>query len=238
MVRLFLLIVIALACYIIWLRLSNLPAAQRKQYLWQTFAIAGGAVLLLLVVTGRLHWLGALAAAAIPLLKRLLPLGLPFLQQHLARRQTRTRPAEPNQHSSVDTEILSMSLDHDSGEIDGRVSSGPFAGQQLGQMSDANLLALYHYCCQHDSDSARLLLGYLDQRLGPDWHSGDNNIDTNASDAMSRREALAILGLEDDATRDQILLAHRRLMQKLHPDHGGNDYLAAQLNQARDTLLS
>ncbi len=55
---------------------------------------------------------------------------------------------------------------------------------------------------------------------------------------MSEREALAILGLEDGATREQILLAHRRLMQKLHPDHGGNDYLAAQLNQARDTLLS
>ena len=113
MVRLFLLIVIALACYIIWLRLSNLPAAQRKQYLWQTFAIAAGAVLLLLVVTGRLHWLGALAAAAIPLLKRMLPLSLPFLQQHLARRQARTKPAESNQHSSVDTEILSMSLDHE-----------------------------------------------------------------------------------------------------------------------------
>jgi len=238
MVRLFLLIVIALACYIIWLRLSNLPTAQRKQYLWQTFAIATGAVLLLLVVTGRLHWLGALAAAAIPLLKRLLPLLLPFLQQHLARRQARTRPAEPNQHSSVDTEILSMSLDHDSGEIDGKVLSGPFAGQQLKQMSDANLLALYQYCGQQDSDSARLLLGYLDQRLGPDWHAGSEGGENDSDGSMSEREALAILGLEDGATREQILLAHRRLMQKLHPDHGGNDYLAAQLNQARDTLLS
>ena len=237
MARLFLIIVIALAAYIIWLRFQNLPAAQRKNTLWQGLAIVGGTALLLLVVTGRLHWLGALVAAAIPLIKRLLPMSLPYLHQHFTRRgQSGTPP--PNQHSSVDTDILSMTLDHDSGEIGGVVTSGPFEGQQLTQMSDSDLLALYQYCSQQDSDSARLLQGYLDQRLGADWRAADPGQQGDGAGAMSHGEALAILGLDESADREQILLAHRRLMQKLHPDRGGNDYLAAKLNQARDTLLS
>ncbi len=58
------------------------------------------------------------------------------------------------------------------------------------------------------------------------------------SHEMSRDEALKILGLNEGCTDEEIILAHRRLMQKLHPDHGGNTYLAAQLNEARKLLLS
>ena len=58
-----------------------------------------------------------------------------------------------------------------------------------------------------------------------------------ASGAMPREEALAMLGLTPDATEAQIREAHHRLMLKLHPDHGGSDYLAARLNEARDVLL-
>ena len=54
---------------------------------------------------------------------------------------------------------------------------------------------------------------------------------------LSEDEAWKILGLEPDARREDIVLAHKRLIQKLHPDRGGNDYLAAKLNTARDLLL-
>lgn len=54
---------------------------------------------------------------------------------------------------------------------------------------------------------------------------------------MSRAEALAILGLDESADRDAIVRAHRQLMQKLHPDRGGNHYLASQLNRAKEVLL-
>ena len=57
------------------------------------------------------------------------------------------------------------------------------------------------------------------------------------SHKLSRHEALEILGLGEDASRDDILHAYRDLMRKVHPDSGGSDYLASKLNQAKDTLL-
>ncbi len=54
---------------------------------------------------------------------------------------------------------------------------------------------------------------------------------------MTRDEALQILGLKPGATDADIKAAHRRLMATAHPDHGGSDWIAARLNQARDVLL-
>ena len=54
---------------------------------------------------------------------------------------------------------------------------------------------------------------------------------------MSVEEAYAILGLSSGANAEAIKEAHRRLMVKLHPNHGGSDYLATKINRARDVLL-
>ena len=55
--------------------------------------------------------------------------------------------------------------------------------------------------------------------------------------SMSREEAYEVLGLTPGASREQVMDAHKRLIQKMHPDRGGSNYLAAKLNQARETLL-
>jgi hypothetical protein len=55
--------------------------------------------------------------------------------------------------------------------------------------------------------------------------------------AMSRQQAMEVLGLKADFTKEQVIQAHRRMMQKIHPDRGGSDYLAAQINQAKETLI-
>lgn len=60
---------------------------------------------------------------------------------------------------------------------------------------------------------------------------------SKASGSMDRAEALAVLGLEDGASEEQIREAYKRLMTMIHPDKGGTTYLAQKLNQARDLLL-
>lgn len=57
------------------------------------------------------------------------------------------------------------------------------------------------------------------------------------SAAMSRKEALNVLGLEERASEADIRAAHRRLIQQTHPDKGGTSYLAAKINEAKDVLL-
>lgn len=53
---------------------------------------------------------------------------------------------------------------------------------------------------------------------------------------MSRREAFDLLGLKEGASAQEIDLAWRKLMEKIHPDKGGNPALAARLNEARAIL--
>ena len=54
---------------------------------------------------------------------------------------------------------------------------------------------------------------------------------------MPRAQALEVLGLSGTPGRDEVIAAHRRLMQKVHPDRGGSNYLAQQLNEAKRVLL-
>jgi hypothetical protein len=126
--------------------------------------------------------------------------------------------------------------------MDGDVLEGDFKGARLSTLSVEQLLKLARECLQ-DPDSLQILEAYMD-RAHPDWRPGqDSHTSQSASAApaaepgMSEAVALEILGLHQGATREDVVLAHRRLMQKMHPDRGGSDYLAKKINAARDFLL-
>lgn len=80
-----------------------------------------------------------------------------------------------------------------------------------------------------------LAVAYLRHR----YESRENPSQASPQDPQvnSREEALDVLGLEDGASDDEIKAAYKRLMQKVHPDHEGSEWMAAKLNQARDLLL-
>lgn len=59
----------------------------------------------------------------------------------------------------------------------------------------------------------------------------------NFSNAMTREEACAVLGVKLNASDEEIRAAYNRLIRSVHPDRGGSAYLSAQLNQAKAVLL-
>ena len=67
--------------------------------------------------------------------------------------------------------------------------------------------------------------------------AGAGGAGSPSAEAMTRAQALGVLGLAGNPSRQEIIDAHRRLMAKMHPDKGGSNYLAQQLNEAKRVLL-
>lgn len=158
---------------------------------------------------------------------------VPFGPAGYSERANKSR----GQVSRVRTAYLEMELDHDSGEMRGRIIAGRHQGVALAQLDVKTLAGLLS---GYDDDSRALLVAYLDRR-DPGWSEhAQGPADAGRSAAtgkMSEKEAYQILGLEPGASADAIAGAHRTLMKKFHPDQGGTTYLAARINEAKEILL-
>lgn len=295
-----LIIVGGLLGFLYWF--SRTPASQVARVLRRVALWGGIGLLVLATLSGRLNPIFAAIAAAIPVGIRILNLLhlLPLLQRLLQSLGLGGLAASipgsglggagagsgAGRCSAIRTRFLAVSLDHDSGAMDGEVREGPFQGHRLSELALEQLLRMLELYQDSDEQSAAVLTAYL-ERVHPDWRewaeqgghgqgsgdwheaggggfgagsrpgdahgTGDSGFGAGdrrggehgagrgdaqgARASMTREDALAILGLEPGAEADQIRAAHRRLMQKLHPDRGGSDYLAAQINAAKRRLL-
>lgn len=221
-----------------WFRRTH--RQQGKPFLLRTLALLGLVLLLGLALTGKLNWLLALLAGLLTGLARYAPLLVKLgpLLHDWWRRQQGQQPGARDQTSQLRTATLNVTLHHESGEIQGEVLGGPLAGRRVESLTAQEMASLLHYCQQQDTESVAVVNTLAERRFGPGWQqNGEAAPPPPTSGPMTRQEALAVLGLGERATRDEIVKAHRRLMQKMHPDRGGSEYLAARLNEARDVLL-
>jgi hypothetical protein len=202
---------------------------ERQRGLWIRFIFVAGAVTLaVLAVTGRLHWVGLALAAILPLFRtaflmlvRFAPRLLPFV---FARHKS-------SKAQATSTEYIQVVMDNN-GEMGGLILKGSKAGKQLQQLSDQELLQIqqeFRSCAA----SVQVVRAFI-TKYRPHLHSGDKQ----QSGAMSESEAKEVLNIKGDYDKAAVISAHRKLMQKFHPDRGGSDYLAAKINQAKDVLLT
>lgn len=168
-------IALTVAVFVVLKRWGALTADGKKAATWKILLVVGGALLVFMVLTGRVHVLTAAVAALLPLLRKV-PALLRFAP------------------------MLSRVFGQKQGKADSR-QHDPHGG---GSGSDG----------------------------GGQGHRAAMSVS-----AMSVKEACEVLGVVPDCSREDVIQAHRRLMQKLHPDRGGSDYLAAKINEAKSVLL-
>lgn len=216
------------------------PATVWKVLRWGGL-IAAALMVVAIVATGRWSWLWTIAVFGLPWLLRLRAVGQMRRNAHGPR---------PGQASAIETRFLRMTLDHDSGEMDGEIREGPAAGRRLSELSLGDLIALWRLCAQEDDQSRAVLETYLD-RTHTDWRAvagagpagggGEAGAGgpgrSGTPGPMDAEEAREVLGVGPEAGPEEIERAYRRAMKVAHPDHGGSDWMAAKVNQAREVLL-
>jgi len=245
--RLMLLLLLPVMAYFFVRSISQRFSLSSKQNTFLFFLVASLLVVGVLIAIGRLplQFILAPVGIAATFLLRMLPTVLrllPMWQLFKGRAASARSSGAPGQGqvSTIRTGYFEMELSHDDGSMDGTVLKGAHAQRRLSTLLLADLLSLYEEC-RADADSVQVLEAYID-RAFPQWREDAGSQfqgGAAAADesAMTETLALEILGLDETADKEEITKAHRSLMQKMHPDRGGSDYLAQKINAAKDFLL-
>ena len=229
MPRLILLVALIFIVWYWWKTIKGLSAEEKRPFLWRSaFWVVLGASLLL-VLSGRMHWVGAGLAALIPLGKSLLAFGFRALPILRLLGRFKTTP------SQFKTTSLNVTINFSNSQMDGEVLIGDLAGKKLSELTDDQLENLAAQLKDVDRESYALLYAYR-MRRGNAGQQSDGGFNSDNFTGLSESEAYEILGLDQTASKEDVIKAHKRLVQRLHPDRGGSDYLAAKINAAKDRL--
>ena len=223
---------LAALAILLWAAQKYLKADPRK--LAAVLKLSGGIAMLVfaafLALRGQVGVAAPLAAVGLGLLG-----WLPFGPAGFGARTQKSA----GQVSRVRSAFLEMELDHDTGAMRGVILAGPREGTRLEGLDVDTLIGLMS---EIDDESRALLAAYLDRRdAGWREHAQADAATRQGGSAargpMSQEEAYQILGLQPGAKAEEVVRAHRTLMKRIHPDQGGTNYLAARVNEAKDTLL-
>ena len=222
---------LAALAILLWMAQKYLKADPHK--LAAILKLSGGIAALVfaafLAIRGQIGVAAPLAAVGLGLLG-----WLPFGPAGFGARTQKSK----GQVSRVRSAFLEMELDHDTGAMRGVILAGRREGTRLEALDVDTLVGLM---TEIDDESRALLAAYLDRRDAGWREHAQADAATGRSSAprgpMSHEEAYQILGLEPGAKTEEIIRAHRTLMKRIHPDQGGTNYLAARVNEAKDTLL-
>ncbi|PCJ25609.1 MAG: molecular chaperone DnaJ [SAR86 cluster bacterium] len=242
--RLLLLIMLPVMAYFFVRSIAQRYSLTPRQNRMLFFFVATLLVIGVLIAIGRLpvQFIFAPIGVAATFLLRMLPTLLRLLPmwQMFKNKTNSAKPKTAGQVSTIRTEFLEMELQHSDGGMDGVVLKGTFAKQRLSALGLAELKTLYGEC-SIDADSRQVFAAYMDNAHA-DWveqmGQTDTNVESLSESIMTRELALEILGINESSGREEITKAHRSLMQKLHPDRGGSDYLAKKINMAKDFLMN
>ncbi len=225
--------------------LTNADPARIVALLRRTGAVLAGFLALFLAFTGKLAL--AVPVGALALMFMGLPIRWPFGGLGLSGFGP-ARPT-PGSASEMRTGYLVMTLDHDSGVLEGTVLQGRFRDRRLSELTLDQLIDLLGECSAADREAAVLLETFLDRTGAADWREkaeerfgrsreGEAGAGSWEQGPLGEDEAFKILGLEPGVSAEDIKTAHKHLMKVMHPDHGGSGYMAAKINQAKDILLA
>lgn len=236
MTRFFIIIAVGLAGYLIYRLYAKQMLQKGKSGQIQLALIAIGLLFIAMAAMLRAPAFFALIGAALTQAMRVAPLLIRYAPW-LAKAVGLELPGMAS--STMRTSSLLLTMDSQSGRINGTVLQGSFIGKLLSELSTDELRRFYQDCEQRDPEALRLLQTYI-SRERKDWSGSSYQQSSNTApinEELSVREACDILGVKDDANKKMILDAYRILMRQLHPDKGGSNYLAAKVNAAKELLL-
>jgi len=187
-------------------------------------------------LSGRLHWPFALLGGLMPFFSFAFRNALGIFRAFTLFKSfsgKKTNQTSKVQDSSIKTDYLEMTLDHSSGELNGKILKGVYIGCNISDLNYDSLVEMLDIC-REDEESISLLRAYI-ERAFPDQNPTEKHAEN--LDTIDELQALNILGLDSNPSKEDIIKAHRRLIQKMHPDRGGTTYLAARINEAKTLLL-
>jgi len=139
----------------------RLPDPLRTRVWWWLSIMVIG-LLILLVATGRLSWLGALLGSFLLMLRNIFALvmkGLPLLM--MLRNKAKGASKFSGQNALIRTTFIELSIEKNTGAVSGQVLTGEFSGRTLASLHSSEQSSFKAYLKNHCTDSYYLYCSYL-----------------------------------------------------------------------------